>query len=229
MIKLCKRLQELANLCDSCNTIADIGSDHGKLPCYLLQNNKANFAIVTDISKLSLNKAVNLLKENNLENKADFIVTNGFNNIDKNIDIAIVAGMGGMEIIKILKNIPKFIKTILLQPQTDAYFLRKYITEELSFCITKDKIISSGDKYYDIIKAKKTDKDNFLNEEELQLGKTNLKEKNNLFYNYLIKEKDKLKKITKQAQKSVNINYKAINRLNIIQNVLKHYTTENID
>ena len=62
MNKLTKRLQVIFDLVSS-RVIADVGCDHGKLTKALFDENKIDFAYVSDISKLSLEKAIKLLKD----------------------------------------------------------------------------------------------------------------------------------------------------------------------
>ena len=62
MNKLGKRLEVIASLVD-CKRIADVGCDHGKLAYYLLDNGISDYAVVSDISRPSLNKAVDILSK----------------------------------------------------------------------------------------------------------------------------------------------------------------------
>ena len=48
-LKLSKRLLTVAALVPSCDTLADIGSDHGLLPLYLLQKQRIKKAYCCDI------------------------------------------------------------------------------------------------------------------------------------------------------------------------------------
>ena len=59
MSKLSKRLQVIADLVNK-NNVCDVGCDHGKLVEYLLSNKIVDYAIVSDISQPSLNKAIEL-------------------------------------------------------------------------------------------------------------------------------------------------------------------------
>ncbi|MBQ0079312.1 MAG: tRNA (adenine(22)-N(1))-methyltransferase TrmK, partial [Eubacterium sp.] len=45
MIKLSDRLQIIADKLDNCETMADIGTDHGFLPVYMVESGKCDFAI----------------------------------------------------------------------------------------------------------------------------------------------------------------------------------------
>ena len=56
MLHLCKRLQAVMNLVPQGVPVADIGCDHGRLACALLQRG-APWITAVDISALSLDKA----------------------------------------------------------------------------------------------------------------------------------------------------------------------------
>ena len=58
MVKLSDRLQLMADLVDDGQTVADIGTDHGFLPIYLWESGKSKKVILADISKGSLQKAM---------------------------------------------------------------------------------------------------------------------------------------------------------------------------
>ena len=57
MIHLSERLQKIADNINEGETMADIGTDHGFLPIYLIQSGKSQKVIMTDISEASLMKA----------------------------------------------------------------------------------------------------------------------------------------------------------------------------
>ena len=62
MNKLGKRLEVIASLVDR-KRIADVGCDHGKLAYYLLEKGISDYAVVSDISMPSLNKAIDILSK----------------------------------------------------------------------------------------------------------------------------------------------------------------------
>ena len=74
---LSKCLNKIIELIKPFKTLADIGSDHGLVPANLLSNNIIPKAIITDINQKPLNKAQNLLEEENLLDKATFRLGNG--------------------------------------------------------------------------------------------------------------------------------------------------------
>ena len=57
-MKLSKRLQKIADFVPSGSLVADIGTDHGYIPAYLINSGKCTRVIGTDISKGSLDKKI---------------------------------------------------------------------------------------------------------------------------------------------------------------------------
>jgi len=133
--------------------IVDIGTDHGYIPIYLCQLNKIDYALASDVSKGSLQKAETNIKKYMLENKIKVVLSNGFDNIDEIVDTAVIAGMGGSLIINILKNnYVSSLKQIVLQPQLDICDVRKHI-HSIGFKIDNEQMIVEQSKYYNIISA----------------------------------------------------------------------------
>ena len=70
-LKLTDRLLKIASLVDKDKKIADIGTDHGYIPVYLLNKNIINYAILGDINKGPLENAKKKVIRNNLSDKVD--------------------------------------------------------------------------------------------------------------------------------------------------------------
>ena len=213
MNKLSLRLTELVNLCPNAQVYADIGCDHGYVTLELISQGKAQHVIAVDIHAKSLNKTKELLAKNNLSNKSTLIVSDGFKELSKQqlecIDCAVIAGMGGQEIIKILDVFQP--KCLILQPMKNSCDLRKYLVKKQYF-IEKDYLFKEKNKFYDIISCFKG-KSQQLSELQLLYGKDNFK--SSIFKEYLLIQKEKCNKIL-----STNFNSKTQNDLQNIQNAL---------
>lgn len=162
------RLGYLLDTIPDCQEIiADIGADHGKLIVSALLAGKCKSGIAIDISEESLNKAKILAKEKKIDNRIEFYVGDGFTPIkNQSISLAIIAGMGGNEIVNILSQ-QHCCKYYILSPHQDSHVLRKYMMEN-DFKAIQDFIVFDK-KYYPIILACKGKCD--YKEEEIFLGK----------------------------------------------------------
>lgn len=155
---LSERLRTIANLVPINTIIADIGTDHGYIPVYLIENKIAKKAIGTDISRNSLEKIIQFVKLKGLEESIDIRLGDGFEVLKPfEIDTVIIAGMGGMLIKEILdnhKSITDTITNFILQPNIASEELREYLYKN-NFLICDEKLVKESDKYYEIIYAKR--------------------------------------------------------------------------
>ena len=192
------RLNEIIELCGSAKRIADVGCDHGKVLGELAKKG-AKYLVATDISEPSVRKAGELLNKLNF-NKFDVRVGNGCETLSEKdkLDMIVIAGMGGLEIIEILKNSPIELTNLVLQPQNNVVKLREYLVEN-NFRIIVDKVVEDKQKFYNILKVKKSDKKYELSAREIQYGKSNLKGYNPHFVLMLMEENEKL------AARQVNV------------------------
>lgn len=187
ILNLSARMEAIVNMCDKCKTIADIGCDHGYITAELILQEKVNKVIATDISVKCLNKAILLCDSMNIANFISFREGNGFSVITKRdkVQQAVIAGMGGKEIIKILQERPKKLFNFVLQPQSDVVLLRQYLYNN-GFEFVKDYLIKEDNRYYNIIKVKKAKRGTTLNNLEIYFGIDNFRENYQVFYEYLI-------------------------------------------
>ncbi len=170
-----KRLNEIYSLITNCNVFADVGCDHGFISQLVLQNQKANKVIISDVSKKSLKKAETLLKDYN--DKVVSIVSDGFNNYNINPNQVVIAGMGGEEIIKILQATNFIFERLILNPMKNVDKVRKFLHEK-GYKIVKDYTIFDG-KFYDLIACERGS-DSYT-ELEYAFGRDNLIEKSSDF------------------------------------------------
>ena len=183
------RLTKLVSLIPSCDTLADVGCDHGYVGIEALRLGKARHVVFTDISRPSLDKARDNCPQ---EYKAvtTFLCQNGLGSLK--LDVALIAGMGGLEIISILDSAEHLPEQLVLQPMRNQRDVRAYISQRYE--ILTDVKFFDG-KYYDVIVARKSDLPTTLSELELEFGKSNLQSPSADFVSYLQLELKKLNKI----------------------------------
>ena len=130
-------------------TVVDIACDHGYIGFKILENKIADKVIFSDISAKSLEKAVILIKNSEFLQFSEFKVGDGFEILEKNVFLSIVAGVGGREIVKMLKNKnkTKISNFIILQTATDDEFLREEI-KKLGYYKYVDKMMLDNGHIY---------------------------------------------------------------------------------
>lgn len=154
-ITLTERLRTIADMVDSGSRLADIGTDHGFVPIYLLTLGKIRYAVASDVHMGPLDKA----RENTLKygvgEKMRLCRADGMDGLrEDEADTAVIAGMGGELICRILNRVPQSIQTLILQPMTDLEEVRKKV-HRMGFTLTEEKIAREDNKFYIIMKARR--------------------------------------------------------------------------
>lgn len=153
---LSDRLQAVASLVTAGHRVADIGTDHAYIPIYLLQEGLAESAIAMDVNEGPLKKAEEHVKENGMEGKIRLRLSDGFEKLEPfEADTAVIAGMGGPLMIRILSAYPEVtrsMKELVLQPQSEIAKVRAFLLEEGFLFIQEDMVKDDG-KYYPMMKA----------------------------------------------------------------------------
>ena len=191
-----KRIEMLCSLLERAETFADVGCDHGYCSEYMLKNGLCDRAILSDISKGSLQKAETLLAEYIQDGRAVSVLGGGFYGVPSDTEEVLIAGMGGSEIVGILSDekygfMPK---RFVFQPMHDGEKLRRYILEN-GGVIERDFTFEDV-KYYDVIcgrKAKDEEQVCVYSDAEYEFGKENLQTMPTAF----VRKIEKLKKNTK--------------------------------
>ena len=136
--------------------IADIGTDHGYLPIYLLEKGIIDYAVCSDVKKGPLANAEKNIRKFGFESRTRLCLADGLCGIVPNeCDTAVIAGMGGEMIAHILGNgIPEGIERFVLQPMRNIDILRRKI-HSLDMKISGESLVREKDKFYIIICAEK--------------------------------------------------------------------------
>ena len=151
MIKLTPRLVAAASLVRGGGIIADIGTDHGYLPIFLLQSGKVSGAFAADIGKQPLRNAEKSVEKYGLSDKIALRLSDGLCEFSPDdADEFIFAGMGGTLIAEKLSETP-WIKNekyhFVFQPQSRAEDLRRYLYEN-GFEINREVSTHEGRRVY---------------------------------------------------------------------------------
>ncbi len=156
MIKLTKRLQAIADMVRQGSIPVDVGTDHGYIPVYLVENEICKSAVACDINEKPLNSCRMLVSQTGLNDKIKCVLSNGLQGIDENFDTVIIAGMGGELIADILTNANNITsKEIILNPMTHPEIARKWLFDN-GFKILNDVIVADGRHHYSVISARYT-------------------------------------------------------------------------
>lgn len=204
------RLECIKSMVSKCNTVADIGTDHGYVAEMLLRDNTAKKVIATDLNRGPLNRAIEYLASKELSRQCDFRLGSGLTVLNENeADAIIIAGMGGdliSNILNVSKNIAYNTSQLILQPMTAIDKLRKYLYDN-GYKIIDEKVVKELHHYYFIIKAE-PEIDKIEDEIYYEISKHLLDKKDTIMYEYIKKLLDTNNKIIDNLERTNNLDYK---------------------
>ena len=209
-----KRLQAVSELIEPCDVLMDVGSDHGFLPMYLLQEGIIKHAIIGDLNSGPLDQAKKNFKNHEHLNTT-FVLSNGISGFIEAIDCVVIAGMGFETIQTIIEqDFQRFksISQIIIQSNTKIEELRKYLNDN-NFRILDESIIKDRKYYYPILKVKYDILHQDLNEKEILFGPILIKKNCDVFINYLLFKKTIEDKIRIAQKKESSVRIQLINSL----------------
>lgn len=217
---LSQRLTTVADYVEKGARLADIGSDHAYLPCYLADRGIIKFAVAGEVVKGPFKNAFKEVSHRGLKDKVAVRLGDGLDVIKTTdaIDTVVVAGMGGSLIREILEKGQKNNRltgreTLILQPNVFEETVREFLMIN-QYNIVAEEIIRENDKIYEIIKAVPSEKPVEYTKQELFFGPFLMKEKSDVF---LTKWQQQLKTYTfilNQVRQSKQPDQEKITRLN---------------
>ncbi|MDG5786565.1 tRNA (adenine(22)-N(1))-methyltransferase TrmK [Evansella sp. AB-P1] len=225
--QLSNRLEKVASFIKKDAIVADIGSDHGYLPVFLVKQGIAKEAIAGEVNEGPLKAAATQVKRNGLEGKIKTKLGDGLKVLTgEKVDTVVIAGMGGPLISKILAEGNDYLQNVnrlILQPNIAADHIRRWLIENR--WILLDEVIMNEDNHiYEILVAERGDP--FVpysadQDKELWLGPYLLKEKNKAFVEKWRKELQQLENIKEQLEKSTARNEATIARKELVCQKIK--------
>ena len=146
-----KRLLSCADYVRAGAVFADIGTDHGYLPIFLLKSGRIERAYLSDVNDGPLSSARRNALAEGLIHKCEFFLADGAAALsDKGITDYAICGMGGELIASIIEDAPHLKERgirLILQPMTKQEYLRRYLAKA-GFSIVDERFSSDSDKYY---------------------------------------------------------------------------------
>lgn len=147
---LSKRLEQVATMIPPCQTVADVGTDHGFLAVALIEKEIAGRVIAIDVNHGPLESAKRFVKERRLEDHITCRLGDGLAvTTTGEIDCAVICGMGGELMQHIISVGPEWLQTYVVQPQSHREELKKFLVAQ-GYGITDEQCLQEGKQYYDI-------------------------------------------------------------------------------
>jgi tRNA (adenine22-N1)-methyltransferase len=215
-MQLSERLRLVAEFVTEGYTVADIGTDHGYVPIWLVENGRVPKALAMDIGKGPLQHAKEHIAECGYQDKIETRLSDGLKELKENeADSVVIAGMGGSLIAGILKDgkeVLKTVKELILSPHTEIHLVRHYLIEN-GYEIIREQMVYDMGKYYTVMKAVHTEDKNIKkiydeNEYNYIYGMILIREKDSVFMEFIKNEKEKLLTVLENLKKGGDVEEK---------------------
>ena len=216
-----KRLFAIAEVIENAEVVADIGCDHGYLGKMLIKAGKAKSIIAIDVNAQSLAKTKRLSQKCHLQDKIQTRLGDGFKPLENfEADVIVIAGLGGHTIIDILRQKDlEGVKEYIFQPAQKHELLKEYLQKN-NFKIICDFIVKDKNKFYNTIKAVKTNKNIKLCEEEILFCLTDFDQYNSDLLEYVDEFINRVSQICETGQFK-NLNHQLEIALKLKNKILK--------
>ena len=153
---LSERLLAVSSLVTEGSRLADIGTDHGFVPIFLVESGRIPSAVAMDVNAGPLERAREHIALHALEEKIVTRLSDGLDALGKEeADTVLIAGMGGALTVRILdrrRDLPAQVKELVLQPQSEIALVRRYL-ERSGWKIVREKMVREDGKYYPMMRC----------------------------------------------------------------------------
>lgn len=230
--QLSRRLEKVASFIPEGARVADIGSDHAYLPCYLAKQGRISSAIAGEVVEGPYQSAKRQVESTGLQDMIEVRLGNGLEVLKPgDADCITIAGMGGALISDILeagKEKLAEVKRLVLQPNVSANSVREWLYRN-GWELIDEAILEEDGKIYEILAAEKGNaeapyKDEM--EQGLLFGPFLLKQKEVAFMKKWTLEKENWQRVLSQldkAQPSAEVDMKReelLGKIKLVEEVL---------
>lgn len=194
---LSKRLFAVAGLVTPGLRLADVGTDHGYIPLWLIEEGIVPSAIAMDVNEGPLERARENIKSHGLKEKIQTRLSDGVQALEPGeAQSLVIAGMGGSLVIRILQEGPAVLEAaeeVILQPQSDIWKVRRFLAET-GYRIAEERMVMEDGKFYPMMRAVHGDSGE-MSDIDYLYGPRLLEEKDACLGLFLEKEEQTLEKL----------------------------------
>lgn len=158
VIKLSKRLQQIADYVPVGCRMADIGSDHALLPAYLAKSKLITYAVAGEVNRGPYEAAERQVQTYALESIVQVRMGDGLAVLQPGeVECITIAGMGGSLMVSILDADPcklTGVKRLVLQPNVGEDLVRIWLRTH-GWLLLQETILEEDGKIYEILVAER--------------------------------------------------------------------------
>ena len=223
-MQLSIRMQAVADMVTPGGRIADIGTDHGYVPIYLVEQNKADHAIAMDVRKGPLARAGENIVRFGCSDRIETRLSDGLAMLKPGLLTVRILEAG----LKVLQSVSECI----LQPQSDLDKVRQFLHQH-GFQIVQEKMLIDEGKYYVVMRVLHGEERIYTEAEDIY-GRFLINEKNPVLKEYLEKQKAVKEKLLlalkdKTSEKSHERQQELLHELQIINETITRMVDENAE
>ena len=189
-MQISKRLEAVAGMVTSGSFLADIGTDHGYIPIYLVEHKRIPKAIAMDVNRGPLEKAKEHIMQAGLQDKIETRLSDGLEKLKPDeAESILIAGMGGPLTVRILSEGAGKLgacRELILQPQSDLKAVRAYLEGE-GWKIVREEMVQEEGKFYPMMRAVPGEKSK-MTSIQLRFGPLLLANRHPVLKDYLLRE-----------------------------------------
>lgn len=154
-----KRLEKIASLVPKGARFADIGTDHGYMPIYVLENDNHAYGILCDINEAPLAVAKkHIMAKGFSKARYELRLGNGLEAcLDLEIDTVTISGMGAGLMLEILTSQEEKLESIsnlILSPNLAPWLLREGLGN-YGFNLESEALVYENGLYYEVLSFKR--------------------------------------------------------------------------
>ena len=223
-LRLSERLRTVAQWIHPQNVVADIGTDHGYLPIYIIKSNISSRVIAMDVRREPLRKAQENAFAYGVDKQIELRLSDGLDKLESlEADTVTICGMGGRLMQHILKQGADKIdgKTqLIVSPQSEIKEFRQFLADN-GFETIREEMLKEDGQYYFIMECRHTGKwladrqaeampkmmqqtagANLQQEVFFRYGRMLLTQKNMCLLEYLQREKALVEKVQERVNRA---------------------------
>lgn len=203
MIKLSDRLSKICEYVIEGQPLADIGSDHALLPCFLVADGVCSSAICGELTDGPFNRAKQAVLENKLSELIDVRKGSGLDVLKEGeVSTVVIAGMGGNTIVEVLESAShvETFSRLILQPAGALAEVRDLIARR-GWVIEDEAVVRERGFFVIIVVCPCPGEGYYLSDLEKEFGPVLLRQfQKEDVKDYLAYETNKLNRIIQQIR-----------------------------
>ncbi|MDR2656336.1 MAG: class I SAM-dependent methyltransferase [Oscillospiraceae bacterium] len=154
------RLAAVTDYVPTCESVADVGTDHGYASARLLAEKRCNLVFATDISHKALSRAKTNLTQMGFADRVRFVLGDGIialEDCEPKPSAIMIAGMGAQSIVDILDDgcaaLARLGDPILsLSPNRDPELVRHWLNSH-GYAVSRERVVCSAGRWYPVLRA----------------------------------------------------------------------------